>query len=59
MIAFVLGLFKSYITKELLVSLFKEVLVEFALEEIEKFAKDTENTYDDNLVKKFSDWAKS
>lgn len=59
MVAFVLGLFKSYITKELLVSLFKEVLVEFALEEIEKFAKDTENTYDDNLVKKFSDWAKS
>ena len=50
MVQLVLTLLKGWVTKELLLEVFKEVVLETTLDIVEDFAKDSANPYDDKLV---------
>jgi hypothetical protein len=52
----VLKMLSGFVTKEVLLTIFKEVFAEAAIEVMEKFAKDSENPYDDMLVKHFKEY---
>ena len=53
MVGFILGLIKSFVTKELLIAIFKEVFLEAIVDELKEFVKDTNNDFDDKLVDSF------
>lgn len=50
MTAFLLNLIKSSVTKDLLWSVFKDVILETVMDIVTDFVKNTTNPYDDTLV---------
>jgi hypothetical protein len=56
MIKMILSALKSMITQELLLSLFKDVFMDYLMSEMEAFVKDTETSADDKLLAEFKDW---
>ncbi len=50
MTGFLLNMLKGMITKELLLKVFNDVVLETVLDIVTQFAKSTSNPYDDQLV---------
>jgi hypothetical protein len=46
----------SFITKEFIFSIFKDVILEVILDEVDEFVADTKNPYDDQLAEKFREF---
>jgi hypothetical protein len=44
------------VTKEFIFSMFKEVILEMILDEVDSFVEDTDNPYDDKLAEKFREF---
>lgn len=56
MFSTVLSFLGGFITKEFLISMFKEVVLELILDMVDEFVADSENTYDDKLAEKFREF---
>lgn len=56
MLASVVKFLGGWISKEVLVELFKDVVLEFAVDLLKDFVKSTENEYDDKLLEKFEEF---
>lgn len=56
MMATIVKFLGGFLTKELLTAIFKEVILEFAMDLLKEFVESTENEYDDKLVEKFQEF---
>ena len=56
MLTTVLRFLGSWITKDLLIAIFKEVILEFAMDLVKEFVEDSANPYDDKLYEKFEEF---
>ena len=56
MLATIVSMFGSFITKEFIFSIYKEVILEVVLDEVDEFVADTSNPYDDKLAEKFREF---
>jgi hypothetical protein len=52
----ILTFFGGFITKEFIFSIFKDVILEVVLDEVDEFVADTKNPYDDQLADKFREF---
>ena len=52
----ILTFFGGLVTKEFIISIFKDVIYELIQEEVDKFVKDTKNPYDNRLNEKFKEF---
>lgn len=58
MASIILNLIKGWVTKELLLSIFKDVILETTLDFVTDFVKKTENPYDDKLIENLKEFLK-
>jgi hypothetical protein len=56
MLATIVKFIGGMVSKEVIVDIFKEVLMEFAVDLLSEFVKSTENKYDDQLLEKFKEF---
>lgn len=56
MLASVVKFLGGLISREVLVELFKDVVLEFAMDLLKEFVASTENDYDDKLLAKFDEF---
>jgi hypothetical protein len=56
MAATIIAFLGSYISKEFLISIFKEVFLEVAIDYLDEFVADTKNPYDDKLAATFREF---
>lgn len=59
MVGMILSVLKGWITKELLVSLFRDVIMDVVIDELKEAAADTTTSVDDKLVAELQEWLKS
>lgn len=56
MLAAIVKFVGGMVSKEVIVDIFKEVIMEFAVDLLSEFVKSTENKYDDQLLEKFKEF---
>lgn len=56
MLATIATFLGSLVTKEFLISVFKDVFMEVALDLVDEYVADTENPYDDKLAESFREF---
>lgn len=56
MLATIVRFLGGWVSKELILEIFKDVVLEFAVDVLGEFVKSTENDYDDKLLEKFKEF---
>ncbi len=56
MIASIVSMLSGFLTKELILGIFKEVFLELILDIIDEYVESTENEYDDKLSANFREF---
>ena len=56
MLATIVRFLGGWVSKELILEIFKDVVLGFAVDVLGEFVKSTENDYDDKLLEKFKEF---